>query len=470
MMKTLRARFIISHVIPILIIVPLAGIALIYLLESQVLLSDLSDDLNERASIIAEAISDQPELLQDPDLAGSYIARIRLDFEGEVLFLGSQGTLLATSDPNRRLEIGQQPSIEGIEDAVSGSPFVLVRYSWSSPNGIALIPVSDVNQQLIGVVGVTEKLDAAASQFGDLRRLIGISILAALVLGVGLALILARRLERPLKSVTNSVKEIAEGHRVEPIEEKGPIEIQELIRSVNTLAADLRLLEDTRRRLLANIVHELGRPLGAIRSAIHTLRRVAIEDPATRDELLRGIEDEVIRLQPLLDDLAQLHGQVTGTVKLYRQSLELSDWLPPLVIPWRAAALDKGLQWEAEISKGIPAVSIDPDRISQVIGNLLSNAVKYTPEGGSVLFSAASTSVETRISVSDTGPGIALGEQEQVFEPFYRSKEPRRFPQGLGLGLTIARDLVEAHGGELAISSEIGKGSVFTIVLPRSSD
>ncbi|MGB3713466.1 MAG: HAMP domain-containing sensor histidine kinase [Candidatus Promineifilaceae bacterium] len=469
-MKTLRSRFIFSHIIPILVVIPLAGIALIYLLESQVLLSELSDDLTERANIIAEAVSGQPELLQNPELAASYITRIQLNIEGEVLFLGSKGTLLATSDPDLREDIGQIPEIDGLDSAVAGIPSVVLHYSWSQPSGTALVPVSDVNQQLVGVVGVTERLDAAASQFGDLRRLIVLAILIALVIGVGLALILARRLERPLVSVTDAVGEIAEGRRTEPIAEEGPEEIQNLIRSVNVLAANLRSLEDTRRRLLANLVHELGRPLGAIRAAIHALRKGAAEDQATQDELLMGIEDEVIRMQPLLDDLAQLHGQVMGQVRINPEEVALSDWLPPLIIPWRAAALDKGLHWEAQIPRDLPTIIIDPDRIGQVIGNLLSNAIKYTPEGGSVRFSASSTGDKTRISVSDNGPGIALGEHERVFEPFYRSQDSRRFPQGLGLGLTIARDLVEAHGGQLEISSQIGKGSDFVIILPVEPD
>jgi two-component system sensor histidine kinase BaeS len=469
-MKSLRGRFLLSHIIPILIVIPLIGIGLIFLLESQVLLSDLSEDLTEQANIIADAVSGQPELLQNPDLAASYVTRIQLNIEGEVLLIGSEGILLTTSDPDLRQDIGKIPDIDGLDNVLAGIPSVALHYSWSQPGGTALVPVSDVNQQLVGVVGVSERLDAAASQFGDLRRLIVLAVLLALIVGIGLALILARRLERPLVSVTNAVGEIAEGGRTEPIAEEGPKEIQNLIRSVNALAADLHSLEDTRRRLLANLVHELGRPLGAIRAAIHALRKGAAQDQVTRDELLLGIEDEVIRMQPLLDDLAQLHGQVMGRVRINPEVVSLSDWLPPLIIPWRAAALDKGLHWEAQFPRDLPVVTIDPDRIGQVIGNLLSNAIKYTPEGGSVRISASSSVDEIRIRVSDTGPGIALGEQEQVFEPFYRSQDSRRFPQGLGLGLTIARDLVEAHGGQLVISSQIGKGSDFEIILPVEPD
>jgi signal transduction histidine kinase len=213
-------------------------------------------------------------------------------------------------------------------------------------------------------------------------------------------------------------------------------------------------------------VHELGRPLGALRAAIHTLLRGADTDESVKVELLTGMEDEVKRMQPLLDDLAQLHGQVLGTLELARQPIVLGDWLPALLIPWRASALDKGLQWQATIPANLPEVNIDPDRIGQAIGNLVSNAIKYTPKGGSIDVSAGADKSEIWIRVSDSGPGIVPEEQQRVFEPFYRSRRPRRFPQGLGLGLTIAQDFVTAHGGRLELASLPGEGSRFTIRLP----
>jgi hypothetical protein len=201
-------------------------------------------------------------------------------------------------------------------------------------------------------------------------------------------------------------------------------------------------------------------------SAIHVLRQEAGEDPEVRKELLAGIDEELKRLQPLLDDLAQIHGQVLGNIELQKQPIELSEWLPPSLLSWRTAALDKGLTWRVEIVKNLPIIEIDPDRMTQVVGNLLSNAIKYTPAGGGVAVASGAETHEVWIEISDTGPGISSEERERVFEPFYRSQRIRRFPQGLGLGLTIARDLVHAHGGRLELVSEPGDGCQFTIYLP----
>jgi signal transduction histidine kinase len=118
-----------------------------------------------------------------------------------------------------------------------------------------------------------------------------------------------------------------------------------------------------------------------------------------------------------------------------------------------------------EIPDSLPVVEIDPDRLAQVLGNLLSNAIKYTPEG-TVSVEAFVQDDELTITVGDTGIGIPPSEQEQIFEPFYRSQRDRRFPQGMGLGLSIARDLVLAHGGRLDVESAAGRGSRFSIRLP----
>jgi signal transduction histidine kinase len=202
---------------------------------------------------------------------------------------------------------------------------------------------------------------------------------------------------------------------------------------------------------------------------VHVLRGPTGDDPAIREELLGGVEAQIERMQPLLDDLAQLHGQVSGRVELARRPVVLSDWLPSVLLPWRAAALDKGLTWQADVPNGLPVMSVDPDKLAQAIGNLLSNAIKYTPVGGSVAVSAGMQEQDVWICVADTGPGIAAEEQQRVFEPFYRSEHDRRFPQGLGLGLTIAHELVLAHGGRLELDSQPGQGSRFAIHLPLSS-
>jgi signal transduction histidine kinase len=170
----------------------------------------------------------------------------------------------------------------------------------------------------------------------------------------------------------------------------------------------------------------------------------------------------------LLDSLTDLHDQVLGTLELDRQPIALAGWLRRTVLPWRQAAHQQGLHWQMDIADSLPVLEIDPDRMAQVLGNLLSNAIKYTPKG-TVSVEASVRGDSVAIAVGDTGIGVAPSEQEQIFEPFYRSQRDKRFPQGMGLGLSIARDLVLAHGGRLTVESAAGEGSRFTVWLPMTT-
>jgi signal transduction histidine kinase len=181
--------------------------------------------------------------------------------------------------------------------------------------------------------------------------------------------------------------------------------------------------------------------------------------------------DEVGRMRRLLDDLATLHDQVLGSLELDRRQTELHQWLAHTLSPWRQAAQDKGLQWQVMIPASLPALEIDPDRLGQALGNLLSNAIKYTPSGGTVTVQAGIEARQVWVRVSDTGPGIAAEDLERIFTPFYGPRQrglqsDRRFADGMGLGLSIAHDLVAAHGGRLEAESTPGLGSRFTVWLP----
>ena len=136
---------------------------------------------------------------------------------------------------------------------------------------------------------------------------------------------------------------------------------------------------------------------------------------------------------------------------------------------WKEAARQKQLQWNDEIPESLPVIQADEDRLAQAIGNLVSNAVKYTPAGGTITIAAGSKDGDVWLRVEDTGPGIPAGELDKIFQPFFRGSHGRRFPQGMGLGLSIAHDLVLAHGGRIEVESTPGLGSQFTIWLPVRS-
>jgi signal transduction histidine kinase len=473
--RSLRARFILSHTLPVLVVLPLAGLLLIYVLESQVLLENLASELETQAVLVSSMVSVRAEMWHDPTQAQDFVRAMNAQVHARVMLLNVDGTLHSSSDPLDADRRGQALQLESWSDVAAGQNSVRVA---SSPGGTqsihkeavdVLVPVYGPDDRMVGVVRLSYLVESLNSRFAKHRTLIAGVVLGGLLLGVVAGIVLAANLERPLRQVTEAVSQMSAGHRSGSLSEQGPQEIRLLIRAVNTLVARLHSLEQARRKLLANLVHELGRPLGAFRSAIQALRGGADEDLALRRELLAGMEQQTGLLTRLLDDLASLHDTALGALELERRATDMNQWLANTLGPWREACQAKGLHWEADVTTPLPAMEIDPERLSQALGNLFSNACKYTPAGGTVSVDAGMAEGELWIRVSDTGPGIAPEEQTRIFEPLYRAQADRRFPQGMGLGLSIAHDLVAAHRGRIEVESAPGKGSQFTIWLPLKS-
>ncbi|MGD8737937.1 MAG: ATP-binding protein [Anaerolineae bacterium] len=471
MLRTLRSRFVLSHVLPLAIIIPVMGIALIYVLETQVLLDVLSQELEGQALLAAKIAASRPEIWQEPEQAQAFVAKVGTDVGTPVMLLDAQGHLLASTEPGDAERLDHTIQLAGWATALAGETSVRTVYSQQMQQEIVdvLVPIMDQEMQVAGVVRLSHRLTNVYEQFLRQRYLVGGILLAGLLLGSVVGWVLALNLERPLRDVTQAACQLASGEQLAPLPERGPVEIQNLLHSMNVLVQRLLSLEQARRQLLSNLVHELGRPLGAFRSATQALMGRSGEDPALRQELLAGMDAEVDHLGRLLDDLAGLHDQVLGALELNQQPTALSEWLTHTLPPWREAAQAKGLAWKAAIPPDLPTLDLDPDRLAQVLGNLLSNAIKYTPQGGTVSLAAGAGVEEVWIRVSDTGPGISPDEQARIFAPFYRSQLDRRFPQGMGLGLSIASSLTAAHGGRLELDSTPGRGSHFTIRLPLRS-
>jgi len=464
-MRSLRTRLVISHSLPILIIILLTGFALDYVVETRILLPGFADELSNEANLLAELTALQPNIWDDPQDAQAYLARLEPILAPNVSIFDLDGNFLASTDPS--LNFTNSPDII-IEDVLLEDALIQTTYSRHLEASVVdvFVPVSDDTRAIMGVIQMTYHLEDVYGQFLALRRVIIGVLTAAVFSGIGIALLLAINLNRALRQISVSIQRLAAEQEVALTEEQGPKEIRDLIRTVNMLVARQRTLENTRQKLLANLVHELGRPLGALLPAIQALEAGAVENEILRQELLTGMEDEINILRRLLDDLTGLYDQSVGAFTLKIQQVNLNEWLPNLFRTQRQVARAKGLHWQINISNKLPVMQIDPERLAQAIGNLVNNAIKFTPQGGTVVVEAGIQANEVWIRVQDTGPGIPVKDQEFVFTPFFRGRAETRFPQGMGLGLSIARDLVLAHHGRLEFESAPGEGSSFTIWLP----
>jgi len=468
MFKTLRARFLISHILPLLIVIPMAGIVTTYLIEQQVLIPSLLSELKGTASVLSRMAAREQEIWTEPGYAERLMTQGSFHENGRLMLLDRNGILLASSDPSDADRIGSQIDLPGMDTAHQGVVTAQLSHSKSLNDDIAdaLAPVIGTDGQILGYVRISYHRLSLTDQIYQMRYILTGILAGGLLLGAIIGAALAITVSKPVERVTHTVYTLANGERNETLPESGATEMRRLAHSVNALMERLRNLETARKRLLSNLVHEIGRPLGALRMGIEALSHGANRDEKFYEELLAGMDQETVRLQRLLEDLSHLHEQTLGVLELDQRPLDLLKWLPETLSPWQQLALQKRLHWELKLPESLPAIQADPLRLGQVIGNLVSNAIKFTPSGGRVSIEAGKEQENVWLCVKDNGPGIPPEEQKNLFIPFMRGKQGRRFPQGMGLGLSIARELVEAHGGRLELESEAGWGSSFKIILP----
>jgi signal transduction histidine kinase len=325
----------------------------------------------------------------------------------------------------------------------------------------------------IGTLYITPKSSAELG-FASLQilvQVIGRYFLWGGLLAVGIALlvtfILSRRILAPVKALSYAAKRLGRGDFSQRVLVKDKGEMGEFAQTFNLMAGDLERAEKVQRTMVADIAHELRTPLSNIRGYLEAISDEVIKPD---EDTIHSIEEEAALLSRLVDDLQELSLAETGELKLERQVEDISRVIKRSVIAEQPKAIAKGLSLSIDLPAELPAVDIDAQRISQVLRNLLDNAVAHTVEG-SIIVSARQQDDLVEITVADTGEGIPEKELPEIFERFYRVDKSRtRSTGGSGLGLTIVKRLVEAHGGSIEAYSEEEKGSRFTFTIPVAKD
>ncbi len=292
--------------------------------------------------------------------------------------------------------------------------------------------------------------------------------LLAGALAAGIALVVARWLARgmtqPLRDMAAAAHRMETGDYSTRVRTRSRDEVGQLATAFNRMSAELENLEQSRRDLLANVSHELKTPITAIRAHLENLLDgVEQPDPRTLQVMLAQTE----RLGRLIEQLLELSRLESGELPLQREELALAPLVTRVLSEIDVARSDRGVAVDSELPDDLPFVDADPERVHQVLFNLLDNAVRFTPSGGAVTVSAHRHNGSVEVRVADTGAGIPQEHLPRLFERFYRADPARsREDGGTGIGLAIARSVVEAHGGHIHAESELGEGSVFTFDLP----
>ena len=310
----------------------------------------------------------------------------------------------------------------------------------------------------IGQLEVRFLPDARNSLFTSrTNRLLVYSALILAVIACILSIVLARRLSRPIVRISQAAQNISQGNLTERVEIPGNDELTSLGQSFNTMAHTLQVQNKLRKQICANLAHELRTPLTIMRGQLEGVLDGVIPNDESRIRLLL---EENQRLTTIVASMEEFFEAQASVLSLDIHQLPLRQLFDNLALSFEVAAREKGVAIRVETDDAI-MVSADPDRLSQVFINLISNAMKVTPPGGAITLGGKQTAFGCIITVTDTGCGIAEEDIPLIFERFYRGKDG-----GLGLGLAIVRELVDAHGGTIEVTSQKGAGTVFTLQFP----
>lgn len=374
--------------------------------------------------------------------------------------LGPEGRVLATSDADLPAPAPDRlppPGGSAVLD-IGGQPMLAVRdpvtLGFGRGGSISLV-----------LAEPTHHLDAALAR---LRIVLAVAVAGGVGLSLGVGWFVAGRALRPVDALTGAARAIGEtgdlARRVpEPPEDD---ELRRLARTFNGMLARLDAAFAQQRRFLADAAHELRTPLTSVRADLDALRTHPEMDPAEREAALRAAERESARMGRLVDDLLALARADAGPF-LRPQPVALDDLV--LDVMRAAEPLANGARLDIGDWDQVALVA-DPDRVRQALLNLIDNALRHSPAGGTVTVGLARGDGAARISVRDEGPGISAEHLPRIFDRFYRADAARdRAAGGAGLGLAIAREIAEAHGGRIEVVSAPGAGSTFTLELPLPS-
>jgi two-component system sensor histidine kinase BaeS len=294
------------------------------------------------------------------------------------------------------------------------------------------------------------------------NRFLLVSLLGLGGLAIILSIIFSKKLTSPLKKLTSAAEGISKGNLDYRVKIKGSDEISKLSIAFNKMAESLKMQESLRKKLISNAAHELRTPLGAIRSELEGM----IDGFISIDkEQLQSLYEETGRLKNILEGIEELSQAQASALSLRKQFIEIKPFLKNIIDRFSKISFDKGISIEIKCNEGF-IIYADPDRLSQILINLLSNAIKATEREGRIWLNVGSKGSDDFIEIGDTGCGIKKEDLPFIFERFYRIPSIDH-EGGLGLGLAIVKELVEAHKGRIEVNSEYGKGSVFTVYLPR---
>jgi heavy metal sensor kinase len=438
--------------------------ALLYSLIAGVLMTVMDDRLAGQAQDVINLIQNE----NDP-AAVLLSGRVRLpsidvfasQYYIQIVQADGRPVQLSENLRNRELPI----PAETVQEIGSGrARAYTVQADGASRLRVVSVPLI-VARRSVGAVQVAQNLSVIEEALRVIRVVMIFGGALSLLLAAAGGALLARAVLRPIEAITRTAERIT---LAEDLSQRIPSadpndELGRLAKTINNMLARLEVLFQTQQRLVADVSHDLRTPLTTIQGNVDLLRRGAADDPTMRAEALRAIGDEAARMRRMVNDLLLL-AQADAGLKLQRQPVELDTLLLEVYRQAQVMAADKvAVRLGAEDQALVLGES---DRLRQLLLNLIDNALKYTPAGGQVTLTLRRQAGWVQVGIEDTGIGIGPEDLPHIFERHYRADRSRSRSGGHGLGLAIAQWIAQAHGGRIEVTSEVGKGSTFTVWLP----
>ena len=327
-------------------------------------------------------------------------------------------------------------------------------------NLFSLILIAAIVGLVLNALGI---IHFSVEQFQSVLMPLGGVFFAIVIAMLVLSALNLQRMSMPLDDLLDASNRVAQGDYSTRVDESGPREVRSLTRAFNSMASRLQVNDQQRRAMLADVSHELRTPLTIIQGNIEGVLDGIYPADETR---LKSILEETQILSRLIEDLRTLSLAESGSLQLKREFTDIAALIRDTVSAFQSQADVSDVRIELSLSDKPLALEIDPERIRQVLTNLISNALRYSPRASLIKIdlteSASSAERRVMISVEDSGPGIASEDLPHVFDRFYKSRDSR----GMGLGLSIAKYIVEAHGGAINAESAEGRGTKIWFSLP----
>jgi two-component system, OmpR family, phosphate regulon sensor histidine kinase PhoR len=474
-MKHLRTRLLLTYIGLTMLMLGALGTLASFELDSY-FRQWLAGDLGTRADLILASLKQTP--VHHEQLAAlSRTSKLR------ITIIDSTGTVLGDSEiPDEKLSTVEnhrlRPEIQQAFQQGSGtntrhSATIGVDYQYVAKR---VTDSAAVSGKRVEVIRVSIPLTELKTMTDEIRSKIFFAGVLALLLVIGVSMVVSYRISRPMVKIAESAEKIRAGNLETRIEIRSKDEIGLVAHAVNEMVdqlkqdiTKLKKLEQVRSQFLGNVSHELRTPIFALQGFLETLIDGAIDDPTVNRDFLEKAHAHALRLNTLLNDLIEISSIESGEMKMSFRYFNIKEFLASTVEDFQPVAASQSVT--IALAGAIdPALQVlgDKNRLTQVLSNLINNAIKYNTEGGSVTVSVRDEKNVVWIDIADTGYGIAEEHLTRIFERFYRvDKERSREAGGTGLGLAIVKHIVEAHGGEVTVTSTLGKGSTFSFPVKK---